>query len=293
MGDIFTVKGLTKQYTDFTLKDVSMNLPGGAIMGIIGENGAGKTTLMKLILGLLKPNSGEIEILGSRDAMGSKEIREQVGVVFDESRFHECFTTKEIGNIMKNLYSAWDSGYYKKLCALFSLPERKKIKDYSKGMKMKLSIAAALAHHPKLLMLDEPTSGLDPVARDEILEVFQDFISDEEHSIFFSSHITSDLEKIADYVSFLKKGELCFSLQQETLRDTFAMLQCSRTLAVSDRLKNLSAGMKESNFGCEVLLKCSVPEARRLLAELGETSAVVEPVSLENIMLLYQGGKMK
>jgi len=291
MGDILTVSGLTRRYTDFTLKDISMKLPGGAIMGVIGENGAGKTTLMKLILGILKPDGGEISILGSRDGMDSREIREQVGVVFDECRFHDCFTAKEVGNIMKNLYSTWDSEYYRKLCTLFFLLDGKKIKDYSKGMKMKISIAAALAHHPRLLMLDEPTSGLDPVARDEILEVFQDFISDEEHSIFFSSHITSDLEKIADYVSFLKKGELCFSLQKETLRDTFTFLQCSKDLAVSDRFRRLTVGMRERQFGCELLLKCSVREARRLLAESGEASAVAETAGLENIMLLYQGGQ--
>ena len=292
MGNILAVSGLSKQYPNFALRDVTMNLPGGTIMGVIGENGAGKTTLMKLILGILKPDSGSIELFGDSRAMESQTVREQIGFVFDECKFHSCLTAKEVGNIMKSLYPSWDSEYFKKLCTRFSLLDGKTIKDYSKGMKMKISIAAALAHRPKLLMLDEPTSGLDPVARDELLEIFQDFVSDEEHSIFFSSHITSDLEKIADYVAFLKHGELCFSIEKEVLRDTFTLLQCSENTAHMDKLKNITAGFRQKKFGCELLLKAAPSEVQRILTASGDTSAVAENASLEDIMLLYQGGQL-
>lgn len=292
MGNILAVSGLTKQYPNFALRDITMNLPGGTIMGVVGENGAGKTTLMKLILGILNPDSGEIELFGNNRAMKSANVREQLGFVFDECRFHSCLTAKDVGNIMKGLYTTWDSEYFKNLCTLFFLLDGKKIKDYSKGMKMKLSIAAALAHHPKLLMLDEPTSGLDPVARDELLEIFQDFVSDEEHSIFFSSHITSDLEKIADYVAFLKNGKLCFSMEKEALGDTFTLLQCSENTAHMDRLKNITAGFRQKKFGCELLLKAAPSEIHRILMATGDASAVAESASLEDIMLLYQGGQL-
>ncbi len=292
MTDILTVTNLTKRFSDFALQDVSLNLPGGVIMGVIGENGAGKTTLMRLILGLLKGNSGEICLFGDPKGAENAGIREQIGVVFDECRFHACFNAAEVGNIHKNLYSTWDGAYYKHLCSRFFLPEKKAIKDYSKGMKMKLSIAAALSHRPKLLLLDEPTSGLDPVARDDLLDIFQDFISDEEHSIVFSSHITSDLEKIADYISFLKKGRLCFSLEKEELRESFSLVQCGEKLLEWGPLKEKSAGSRKGRFGCEALLRCGITEARQLLAQGGKatgmgTDSVVEVPSLEDIMLLY------
>lgn len=292
MADILSVSNLTKQFPDFTLQDISLSLPGGTIMGVIGENGAGKTTLLRLVLGLLKRDSGKISLFGDPEGAKNAAIREQIGVVFDECRFHACFNAAEVGNIHKNLYSTWDGEYYRHLCSRFFLPEKKKIKDYSKGMKMKLSIAAALSHHPKLLLLDEPTSGLDPVARDDLLDIFQDFISDEEHSVVFSSHITSDLEKIADYIAFLKKGRLCFSMEKEELRESFSLVQCGEELLEWAPLKEKSAGFRKGRFGCEALLRCGTAEARRLLAQGGKatekgTDSVVEVPSLEDIMLLY------
>ena len=293
METILKVSNLTKRFSDFALQDVSLSLPGGAIMGMIGENGAGKTTMIRLILGLMKRDAGEVSLFGNPEGIKDAGIREQIGVVFDDCRFHCTFNAMEVGKIHKNMYPHWDGEYYRHLCSRFFLPEKKKIKDYSKGMKMKLSIAAALSHHPKLLLLDEPTSGLDPVARDDLLEIFQDFISDEEHSIVFSSHITSDLEKIADYIAFLKKGKLCFSLEKEELRESFSLLQCGEELLRWEPLNEKTAGIRKGRFGCEALLRCGAAEAKKLLAQEGkggEITAVVEIPSLEDIMLLYEGG---
>lgn len=219
MENILEVKNLCKNYDKFSLKNISLNLPKGTIMGLVGENGAGKSTTIKAILNLLHTSDGIIKIFGLDCKEHEMEIKEDIGIVLDEGFVSEYLNPKDINTIMKDMYKNWDEELYFKYLADFKLPEDKISKEYSSGMKMKLKIAVALAHHPKLLILDEPTSGLDPVARNDILDIFQDFIQDEEHGIFVSSHITSDLESIADYITFINNGEIVLSKTRDELLD--------------------------------------------------------------------------
>lgn len=198
MGSALEIHELTKKYEDFTLDHISFQVPSGSIVGLIGENGAGKTSTINAVLGLIKKDSGEIEILGENADNLSSPVKEEIGVVFDGSNFSEELTPVKLNKVLRDVYSSWDQALFSKLLEQMEVPLFKKIKTFSKGMKMKLSIAVALAHHPRLLILDEATSGLDPVMRDDILDMFLDFVQDEEHSILVSSHITSDLEKVAD-----------------------------------------------------------------------------------------------
>lgn len=219
MENILEVKNLCKNYDKFSLKNISLNLPKGTIMGLVGENGAGKSTTIKAILNLVNTSDGIIKIFGLDCKEHEMEIKEDIGIVLDEGFVSEYLNPKDINTIMKDMYKNWDEELYFKYLADFKLPEDKISKEYSSGMKMKLKIAVALAHHPKLLILDEPTSGLDPVARNDILDIFQDFIQDEEHGIFISSHITSDLESIADYITFINNGEIVLSKTRDELLD--------------------------------------------------------------------------
>ena len=199
MENILEIKNLCKKYNEFELKNININLPKGMIMGLIGENGAGKSTTIKAILNIINFDEGEIKLFGLDSKKSEKNLKEDIGVVLDDSFLSDYLTPKDINKIMKVIYINWDEKLYMNYIENFKLPKGKIIKEYSSGMKMKLKIAVALSHHPKLLILDEPTSGLDPVARNEILDIFQEFIQDEENSILVSSHITSDLEHISDY----------------------------------------------------------------------------------------------
>ena len=196
MKDALTISGLTKTYKDFALNDVSFSVPSGSIVGLIGENGAGKSTTISAALGLVQKEAGSVSVLGKEEL--DNEVKERIGVVFDGNNFSEILCPKKIGRVMKDIYQSWDDRTFMALLKKFSLPAGKPIKQFSKGMKMKLAIAVALSHNSKLLILDEATSGLDPVVRDDILDMLLDFVQDESHSILVSSHITSDLEKIAD-----------------------------------------------------------------------------------------------
>ena len=198
--NILEVKNLTKDYGDFVLNDLSFSIPRGVIMGLIGENGAGKSTTVNCILNEIKKNSGNILIFGKDHIIDECEIKDKIGIVFDENHFPDIFTPKEIEKYMSGIYTNWDSIAFRNYLKQFELPAKKKIKDFSKGMKVKLAFAVALSHKAELLILDEATSGLDPIIRDDILDILIDFVQDENYSILFSSHITSDLEKIADYM---------------------------------------------------------------------------------------------
>ena len=201
MTNAFMVSGLTKTYQDFVLDHVSFTVPSGSIVGLIGENGAGKSTTINAALGLIQKEDG---------AVSDGDVKEQIGVVFDGSNYPEILSPRKLNRVMKNIYRTWDEQAYLRLLKQFSLPADKKIKQFSKGMKMKLAISVAFSHHSRLLILDEATSGLDPVVRDDILDMLLDFVQDEEHSILVSSHITSDLEKIADYIVFIHEGKVVF-----------------------------------------------------------------------------------
>ena len=254
MENAIEVKGLSKKYNTFSLDNINLVVPKGYIVGLIGENGAGKSTTIKSILNLIQKDSGTIQIFNQDHAKHEKELKEDIGIVFDESHFPEQLTGKDLNLIMKNIYRNWDTPLYMNYLHQFNIPEKKIIKEFSRGMKTKLSLAVALAHHPKLLILDETTSGLDPIVRNEILDIFLDFIQDEEHSILMSSHITTDLEKVADYIIFLHQGKIIFSDAKDDLLTDYAIIKCNEKdfnlIEPVDIIK-----YKKSAYQYEVLIK--------------------------------------
>lgn len=284
MENAIEVKGLTKKRDTFFLNNVNLTVPKGYIVGLIGENGAGKSTTIKAILNLIHKDSGTIKIFGQDYQQHEKEIKQQIGVVFDDCHFPKQLTAKDLNLILKNIYSNWDTNLYHDYLNQFKLPLNKPIKDLSRGMKMKLSLATALSHRPKLLILDEPTSGLDPIVRNEILDIFLDFIQDEEHSVLISSHITSDLEKIADYITFIHEGEIVFSDSKDHLLYDYGLIKCQerdfRSIDPDDIVK-----YKKNSYHYEVLIK----NKRQL--ENKYKSLTMDSVSIEDLMLLHIGGR--
>ena len=225
-GNALAVQGLTKRYKDFVLDNVSFVVPRGAIVGLVGENGAGKSTTLHAILGLIHRDGGSVELLGREDTAVDEAFRNQIGVVFDGSSYPETLTPRKLNRVFQSLYQGWDEAGYFALLEQLSLPADKKIKAFSKGMKMKLSLAVAFSHGAKLLVLDEATSGLDPVVRDDILDLCLGFVQEEDRAILVSSHITSDLEKVADYIVFLHKGRVVFCKPKDELRYHYGILRC-------------------------------------------------------------------
>lgn len=283
MNSALTVSGLTKRYEGFTLADISFEVPQGTITGLIGENGAGKSTTLHSILGLVHRDGGEISILGAPAEGLQPEARENIGVVFDGTNFSEELTPKRLNRVLKGVYSSWDEGYFLALLNKLSLPVSKKIKSFSKGMKAKLSIAAAFAHHPKLLILDEATSGLDPVMRDDMLDMFLEFVQDEENSILLSSHITSDLEKVADHIIFLHEGRLIFSKPKDELLENYGIVKCGAAqFEAIDRQDIITCRKQEYEW--QVLV------SDRNSAQKRYPNAMVIPASIDEIMLLYVRG---
>ena len=283
MNSALTVSGLTKRYEGFTLADISIEVPQGTITGLIGENGAGKSTTLHSILGLVHRDGGEISILGAPAEGLQPEARENIGVVFDGTNFSEELTPKRLNKVLKGVYSSWDEGYFLALLNKLSLPVSKKIKSFSKGMKAKLSIAAAFAHHPKLLILDEATSGLDPVMRDDMLDMFLEFVQDEENSILLSSHITSDLEKVADHIIFLHEGRLIFSKPKDELLENYGIVKCGAAqFEAIDRQDIITCRKQEYEW--QVLV------SDRNSAQKRYPNAMVIPASIDEIMLLYVRG---
>ena len=286
MENSIEVKELSITYREFSIDKISFTVPKGSIMGFIGQNGAGKTTTLKAILNLIKRQSGEIKILGLDNIKDERKIKEQIGVVFDESYFHDNLTIKDITKMMKNIYKNWDNNTFAKYINKFKLPQDKIVKDFSRGMKMKLSIAVALSHDPKILILDEATSGLDPIVREEILDIFLDFIQDEEHSILISSHITGDLEKVADYITFIDDGKIIFSKNKDELCDDMGIVKCKER-----EYQTISKGYiiryRKNSFGYEVL----VNNRTKLAANYPDM--IIEKPSIEEIMLFYVRGERR
>ncbi len=240
---------VTKHFDHFAIRDLTLTIPGGTICGLVGENGAGKSTTIRLLMNALKPDSGTIQILGVDTASPDfQAVKEDVGVVLDEGCFPESLNARQIGRIMAATYRRWDPARYDALLRRFQLPEKKPFRDFSRGMQMKLSIAAALSHDPRLLILDEATSGLDPIVRDEVLELFRAFVRDEEHSILISSHILSDLEKLCDYIAFLHQGRLLFCDEKDRLLEEYAIFIGTREQADS-LLPEAVAGREPSGLG--------------------------------------------
>ena len=282
--NVLTVSGLTKKYKEFTLSDISFHVPQGSIVGLIGENGAGKSTTLNAILGLIHKDGGEISILGSPIEALQPDIKENIGVVFDGTNFSEELTPKKLNKVLKGIYASWDEAQFFSLLKKMSLPVGKKIKSFSKGMKAKLSIVAAFAHHPKLLILDEATSGLDPIVRDDILDMFLDFVQDEENSILVSSHITSDLEKVADYIVFIHEGRLIFSKPKDELLENYGIVKCGAAQFDAFDKQDIIAYRKQ-DYAWQVLV------ADRQSAEKKYPKAMVIPATIDEIMLLYVKGE--
>lgn len=277
------IENLSKTYDTFKLEDINFKLPSGSIMGLIGENGAGKTTTLKLILNLIKRNEGTIKIFGKDNIENEREIKEQIGIVLDESYFHDTLKASDICLIMKNIYKNWDTDIYNNYLNKFNLHKNKILKEYSRGMKMKLSLAVALSHSPQFLILDEATSGLDPIVRNEILDVFLEFIQDEQHSILVSSHITSDLEKIADYVTFIHDGKIVFSKSKDDLIYNYGLIKCS----INDINKIGEADIiarRKNQFGYEILIS-DKKEMQKKYKDF-----IIDNTAIEDIMLFYIKG---
>ena len=275
------VKDLCRQFDGFSLDHVSFRVPKGRIVGFIGENGAGKSTTIHLILNELKKDSGEIRILGKDHA--SYALKEEIGVVFDECNFHDVFTAENISKMLSGIYRTWDGSLYSQYLQRFGLPRDQPVGSFSKGMQMKLSIISALAHKPKLLILDEATAGLDPVVRDEMLDLFLEFIQDEEHSILLSSHITSDIQKVAEYVVLIHQGRIIFEEPKDDLIYKYGILKCTRnTFASIDPQDYLIHRTGRASEECLV--------RNREAAMRKYKDAVVDPASLEDILLFYVKG---
>ncbi len=275
------VRDLCKQFDRFLLDHVSFQVPKGRIVGFIGENGAGKSTTINLILDELKRDNGQIQIFGKENTISA--VKEDIGVVFDECNFHDVFNVSDIEKILSGVYKSWDSNLYREYLKKFKIPERKQIGSFSKGMKMKLSIICAMAHKPKLLILDEATTGLDPVVRDEMLDLFLEFIQDEECSIFFSSHITSDIQKIADYVILIHQGKIIFEEQKDDLVYNFGIVKCGR-----EKFASISPDDYIIHRITNVSVECLVRDKEAIRRKYKDI--VVDNATLEDIMLFYIKG---
>ena len=282
MNHALTISGLTKTYPDFVLDHVSFTVPSGSIVGLIGENGAGKSTTIHAAIGLIQKEAGHAAILGKEEL--DAETREQIGVVFDGSNYPEILSPKKISRVMKHIYRSWDEPAYLRLLKQFSLPPDKPIRQFSKGMKMKLAITTALSHHSKLLILDEATSGLDPVIRDDILDMLLDFVQDEEHSILISSHITSDLEKIADYIVFIHEGKVVFSKPKDELTEQYGIIKCGAAQFDAIEKSDIIVSRK-MDYEWQVLIsdRDKMQEKYR--------DALIVPAAIDEIMLLYIKGE--
>ena len=274
------IKGLEKRYDGFQLGSFDLTLPSGCIMGLVGENGAGKSTTIKLIMNAIGRYAGEISVLGvDNRSAGFRDIKEDIGVVLDEAYFPEVMSARNVGKVMALTYKNWDAAAFEGYLKKFSLAPDKIFKDYSRGMRMKLAIAAALSHGAKLLILDEATSGLDPMARDELLDIFNDFTRDENCSILLSSHIVSDLEKICDYIAFLHRGRLVLCEEKDRLLEEYALIRLPE-----ERLRELPEesviSRRASGYGTEALvLRGGIPAA-----------IPTEHTSLEDIILFLAKG---
>ena len=280
MENALEINGLCKHYDGFALQDVSFTLPRGVVMGFIGENGAGKTTTIKAVLNLIRRDAGAIKVLGLDNIAQERAVKERIGVVLEDGCFLNTLTARHVDVLMGKAYQSWQSEQFFRFMERFGIDRNKKIKDYSKGMRMKVSIAAALSHGAELLIMDEPTSGLDPVVRDEVLDLFYDFMQEDSHAILLSSHITSDLDKIADHITFIHQGRVLLSGPRDELLDTFGVLRCT-----AEQLSALEPSAVRAKrigaFGCEALVRRgSVP-----------ANWPVEAANIEQIMLFLTRGE--
>lgn len=286
MENILELQQVSKTFpkSDFMLDNVSFSLPYGAILGFVGENGAGKTTTIGCILNTVIKDSGTVKLFGEEMQDIDTEMREKIGVVYDGDNFPTYWTAEQLSKVMHGLYTKWDHALFQRYLDHFHLPAKQKIKHYSRGMTMKLAIAAALAHHPQLLILDEATSGLDPIMRDEMLDVFLEFVQEEDHAILLSSHITSDLEKVADYITFIHNGKLIMTVSKNDLAYHYAVMRCRESQFLALDPKDILAYRKR-DYQTDVLV-ADGKEAQRKYKDV-----VIDHVSVDEIMLLLAKGE--
>lgn len=278
------IKNLSKTYKDFQLNNLSLNLPTGTVMGLIGANGAGKSTLIRSILGLNKSDYEELKILGKDFRTAEKEIKEDIAVIFDVTHYNLEFTPAFIGKLLPKIYANWNPDTYEYYLKKFGLPQNKKLKQFSKGMKMKLEFAAAFSHNPKLLILDEATSGLDPIFRDEILDIIREYTEDETHTVLLSSHITGDLDKIADYIAFLHEGKLLFVKTYDEIQENLGIINCGKEVFDALAPEDIVSYRKEA-YGYKVMVSHK-QELRKIFKDLE-----IEHASIEDLMLFYVKGE--
>lgn len=284
MEHAIQIRNLSKSYKDFQLQNLDLDLPTGTIMGLIGANGAGKSTFIQSILGLLKSEYDCISILGKDLRTQEKEIKEDIAVIYDVTHYNLQFTPAFIGRFLSRVYKNWDMQKYNAYLTQFQLPKKKKLKHFSKGMKMKLEFAIALSHAPKLLILDEATSGLDPVFREEILDIIREYTEDENHTVLLSSHITSDLDKIADYIAFLQDGKLRFVKTYDEIRENYGIICCGKELFDNLHPEDIVSYRQEA-YGYRVMIQ-NKQELRNIFTDLE-----IENASIEDVMLFYAKGE--
>lgn len=284
MTNIIEIENLRKEYQDFTLDDISFALPRGYIMGLIGPNGAGKSTIIKLIMNLVRKDGGKINIFGLDNLKHEVEVKQRIGFVYDENHFYEDLTVEQMKKVIAPFYRYWDEKGFQNYLKRFDLNPQKKIKELSKGMKTKFSLAVALSHGAELIIMDEPTSGLDPIFRNEILEILADLLQDENKGVIFSTHITSDLDKIADYITFINKGKMVFSKTKDEILDNYAIIKGSKELVDRDT-KLEFIGIRENKYGFEALTD-NVQRIKRIF----DKDLIIEKATLEDIMLFTVRG---
>lgn len=278
--NVIEIKNVSKDYGDFKLDNISFCVPEGSVCGFIGQNGAGKTTTIKAILDVINVDEGEIFVFNQNITSDSAKLREDIGVVFDEMGFHEFMTGKDINIMMKNIYKNWDEKAFFDYLTKFSLPSKKPCGDFSRGMRMKLQIAVAMSHHAKLLIMDEPTSGLDPIVRNEMIQIFREYVIEEDHSILLSSHITGDLEKIADEVVFINGGKIVLAGNKDEILEKHGLLKCKKS-ELGEIRESFIVHAEAENFGVSVLVN------DKKACEKLYPGMVIEQASLEDIMLFY------
>lgn len=278
------LKHIHKSFGTLAIEDLNLTVPQGTICGLVGENGAGKSTTIRLLMGALRPDSGSAAVLGTDvSSPAFRDTKEDIGIVLDEAYFPEVLSARQVGKVMAKTYRRWDAEQYRQFLQRFDLPEKKLFKDYSRGMRMKLAIAVALSHSPKLLVLDEATAGLDPIIRDEVLTIFNEFTRDETHSVLISSHILSDLEKLCDYIAFLHQGKLLFCAEKDSLLEDYALF--TGTAAQADGLDAAAVvGREDQGYGGA---RCLV---RR---ELVPPTLTLERLTVEDIILFMVKGAKK
>lgn len=280
MEYVLELEDVTKEYEDFKLDHISFSVPQGCICGFIGQNGAGKTTTISLILDIIKKDGGSITVFGQDMEAQGAALKEKIGVVFDEMGFHEFLTANEINSIMKNIYQNWREEVFFDYLKRFSLPRKKRCGSFSRGMRMKLQIAVALSHEAELLIMDEPTGGLDPIVRNEILQIFQEFVMEENHTILLSSHITGDLERIADMVTFIDHGKIILSGDKNEILESHGLIKCKKEDLEKIEKEDI-VSYRQSAFCTEVLV------ADREKCTRKYDGMVMEQTTLEEIMIFY------